>query len=110
MSAARVSSCCGVYSRAGASFSLPKSFLSISRIAAQGSATSIMIFRMSSLMSRAIFVPMAAPSSAPIPETMAGRSRTLPPRKYLNEASAVPVPLTTLFVPIARCAGMPAIR
>ena len=55
-------------------------------------------------------VPMAAPTSAPTPEMIAGRSLILPPRKYLTDAVAVPMPLTTLFVPIARCAGIPAIR
>ena len=40
----------------------------------------------------------------------AGRSRTLPLRKYFSAATSVPVPLTTLFVPAARWAGIPAIR
>ena len=71
-------------------------------MAAQGSATSMMILRMSSGMSSAMRVPMAAPISAPTPAMTAGRILILPPRKYLTEAVAVPMPLTTLFVPIAR--------
>ena len=61
-------------------------------------------------MSAASSVPTAEPMSAQAAAVIAGRSRILPLRKYFMVEAVSPVPLTILFVPIARCAGIPAIR
>ena len=90
--------------------SRPKSFLTLRKTATQGSATSISVSSVCSEMRAASSVPMAEPMSAHTAAVTAGRSRTLPLRKYFSAATSVPVPLTTLFVPAARWAGIPAIR
>ena len=90
--------------------SRPKSFLTLRKTATQGRATSISVSSVCSEMRAASSVPMAEPMSAHTAAVTAGRSRTLPLRKYLMVEAASPVPLTILFVPIARWAGMPASR
>ena len=71
---------------------------------------SISVLSVASENMEASVVPTAEPASANAPAMSAGSSTIFPLFKNFSVAISVPVPLTTLLVPAARCAGMPAIR